>query len=449
MFDFDFDISTILSGLVISTCLAGCTGDATTTVAPIVTATPAPITVTTPIKTGLFSEPQKIEGISISEKITKTTTGFQFEFGLERFYYANGVLSVLPIFFPQHAVNADPTLLGKNSNVYMSEYAYSLNGLTATRINSVASVSHPNALVTADFNGDGRDDVFIADHGYDAAPWPGGQNTLLLSTATGGFVKGNLPQMRDFSHSTSAADINGDGSVDILVGNMGLPMQVRYFLINDGKGNFTQNYDLIKVSSKAEYASSALIDINKDGKMDLILGGKNNGSELLSWNGKEFVVKQSLYLKDDADRTITTVSVADLDNDGTPEIVFNSTTQNPQNFYNQNRIDIFKADANGNYAASQQIQVSTTRWNKNLYVTDVNEDGYLDLVSLGRDSKIYLNDHGSFVLSNYALPFEEWVQATGMLDLNNDGRLDLIYTQFDPVNSSLTAHVQNVYVAFG
>src|SRR6476659_8395555 len=33
----------------------------------------------------------------------------------------------------------------------------------------------------ADFNGDGRQDVFIADTGYDALPFPGYPNTLILS----------------------------------------------------------------------------------------------------------------------------------------------------------------------------------------------------------------------------------------------------------------------------
>ena len=103
---------------------------------------------------------------------------------------------------------------------------------------------HPREVVQADFNEDGQPDLFIADHGYDASPFPGAQNRLLLSQAGGGYTDGSarLPQVADFSHSTTAADINGDGHLDLFVGNMsggGSPTEA-YVLFGDGKGGFTR-----------------------------------------------------------------------------------------------------------------------------------------------------------------------------------------------------------------
>ena len=43
-------------------------------------------------------------------------------------------------------------------------------------------------MVIADFNGDRVDDIFVADHGYDAYPFPGYQNTLVLSAPGGKLV---------------------------------------------------------------------------------------------------------------------------------------------------------------------------------------------------------------------------------------------------------------------
>jgi FG-GAP-like repeat len=72
-------------------------------------------------------------------------------------------------------------------------------------------VQHPRKIVIADFNSDGRPDIFIADHGDDRPPFPGFQNQLALSTSDGRLVNAtaNLPQQSDFTHSAAAADIDG------------------------------------------------------------------------------------------------------------------------------------------------------------------------------------------------------------------------------------------------
>ena len=81
---------------------------------------------------------------------------------------------------------------------------------------------NPSELVTGDFNDDGRPDVFIAAGGYDAPPFPGETNGLLISNANGTYTdrSATLPQTPDFSHSACVGDINGDGHLDIYVDNV-------------------------------------------------------------------------------------------------------------------------------------------------------------------------------------------------------------------------------------
>ncbi|MBI5277341.1 MAG: VCBS repeat-containing protein [Burkholderiales bacterium] len=79
---------------------------------------------------------------------------------------------------------------------------------------------HPRKVLIEDFNGDDKPDVFVASHGWDTAPFPGEQNRLILSTPTGwADATAALPQLSDFTHTAAAADIDADGDLDIFVGN--------------------------------------------------------------------------------------------------------------------------------------------------------------------------------------------------------------------------------------
>ena len=106
----------------------------------------------------------------------------------------------------------------------------------------VPKVQHPARILLRDFNRDGRTDVFIADHGMDADPFPGGQNVLALSVPGGKLADAtaNVPQQLDGTHSAAAADVDVDGDVDLYIGNLGagggVPPQI---WLNDGSGGFT------------------------------------------------------------------------------------------------------------------------------------------------------------------------------------------------------------------
>jgi hypothetical protein len=103
----------------------------------------------------------------------------------------------------------------------------------------------PRRTLFGDFNGDRRQDIFIANTGFDSQPFPGYPNTLILSQPDGRLAdaSANLPREPDFTHSAGAADVDGNGTLDIYAGNLPLgcsgctqvPPEV---LLNDGTGHF-------------------------------------------------------------------------------------------------------------------------------------------------------------------------------------------------------------------
>ena len=80
---------------------------------------------------------------------------------------------------------------------------------------------HPRKVLFADFNADGRPDMFISSDGWDVDPFPGEQNRLYLSRPEGGWrdATANLPRISDHSHTSAVGDISGRGLIDIFVGN--------------------------------------------------------------------------------------------------------------------------------------------------------------------------------------------------------------------------------------
>src|SRR5262249_37899490 len=110
-------------------------------------------------------------------------------------------------------------------------------------------VQVPREVVIADFNNDGRPDIFIADTGYHPSPGPVFHNTLVLSTPTEKLrdATADLPAETRFTHSAAAADVNGDGSLDLYVGSIYTEShdEPPEIWLNDGSGHFSACSDCL------------------------------------------------------------------------------------------------------------------------------------------------------------------------------------------------------------
>ena len=138
---------------------------------------------------------------------------------------------------------------------------------------------HPAKILMADFDGDGRNDFFVSDSGYDFPPFPGWRNQLLLGTA-GGYrdATDRLPGDRTgYSHGAASGDVDGDGDVDILVANNGGEwIDGPYFLMNDGRANFAPDTERIPEEMNGDSRRwpwvVELADLDGDGHLDLLAG---------------------------------------------------------------------------------------------------------------------------------------------------------------------------------
>jgi hypothetical protein len=80
----------------------------------------------------------------------------------------------------------------------------------------------------------------------------------------------------DHTQSIAAADVDGDGDLDLLLGNSGNPSQV---LLNAGDGTFQRSNVL--PGGSVGTRSIAAADVDGDGDLDVLLGNDGTPSRVL------------------------------------------------------------------------------------------------------------------------------------------------------------------------
>jgi hypothetical protein len=301
----------------------------------------------------------------------------------------------------------------------------------------VPRVQHPSRILLDDFDGDGRMDVFIPDNGMDTDPFPGYQNTLVLSAPGGKLVDATsgLPQQYEQTHSAAAADIDADGDVDLYVGNLGgegeEPPEI---WLNDGTGRFTVAQGLLPAAqidlSQNWYTASQFADVNNDGFPDLILGqaDPNRYSHVLINDGTGRFAK----LTDSLPPTIffpihdiMDIKAADINGDGYLDLVLVDT----RNTYIGRYIQILINNGDGTFVDETSTRITQTYddgWLRYLQLLDLNYDGHMDLVVRQMDGPgpmFYLNNgHGVFREWDHGLDLYNF----DFLDIDRDGWWDIL-----------------------
>jgi hypothetical protein len=130
---------------------------------------------------------------------------------------------------------------------------------------------HPRKVLPADYNQDGVLDFIIVCHGYDAPPFPGERNRIVLSQSNGRYKTDYLTTSNSdtgFYHGGSANDFNSDGYPDVIVTTFnGLVVY-----LNDKTGKFVRSTEYALPSTQKTVFQIEAIDVNNDGKFDLVYG---------------------------------------------------------------------------------------------------------------------------------------------------------------------------------
>ena len=110
-------------------------------------------------------------------------------------------------------------------------------------------------------------------------------------------------------------------------------------LINDGKGNFTVDPNLLPEGGKIGLiTSSEQLDINSDGKMDLVLAGEFLPVTILINTGTGFENQTADYMPVTLSGWYGSLSKADMDGDGDLDLIAGNFGLNSQFEANENKV---------------------------------------------------------------------------------------------------------------
>jgi hypothetical protein len=264
------------------------------------------------------------------------------------------------------------------------------------------------SLVIADVNHDGHPEVLATDKIFDA------ETGLEVATLPAG-GRGYVPIGNSETYMPVFADIDGDGTLDVVAGNT----VYRVNIADRTNPNNNSVNILTKMTNTTTFPDgfTSVADIDNDGDLDVIVtagGSAANTAIMYVWDGATATQIGGTVSVSSNGKNISRATVGDINGDKQPDIAFAYTNGLRTMTYNAGAFttirDLITDDASG--ATS-------------LIMFDFNQDGEVELIF--RDAlKLRIYNKSGNVLNSFDCLSDTHTEYPVIVDLDRDGHAEIL-----------------------